>query len=83
MPEPMQRMLRLRSGAGCADVLILIHWPEPRENSWFADWSIGWPDGERKGSAGGEDAISALLGALKLVGTELHCSAEHEAGQLD
>ena len=83
MPEPMQRILRLRSGAGHVDIAVKIHWPELRENSWFADWSIGWPDSERKGSAGGEDAIQALLGALKLVGTELHCSAEHEAGQLD
>jgi hypothetical protein len=82
MPEPMQRMLRLRSGTGCADVLILIHWPEPRENSWFADWSIGWPDRERKGSAGGADAIQALLVALNMVGSELYCSAEHQAGRL-
>jgi hypothetical protein len=79
----MQRILRLRSGAPDVDVVVSIHWPEPRENGWFADWSIGWPGRERKGSAGGDDAIQAMLVALNMVGTELYCSAEHEAGRLD
>jgi hypothetical protein len=79
----MQRILRLRADPGHVDIAVKIHWPELRENCWFADWSIGWPDRGRKGSAGGEDAIQALLVALNLVGTELYCSAEHEAGQLD
>jgi hypothetical protein len=83
MPSALQRTLRLRVGERYADVVVSIHWPERRENSWFADWSIGWPDRERTGSAGGADAIQAMLAALKLVGTELHCSVEHQAGRLD
>jgi hypothetical protein len=83
MPNAMQRILKLRSGTGDIDVVVNIYWPEPRENSWFADWTIGWPDRERKGSAGGADAIQALLVALNMVGSELYCSAEHEAGRLD
>ena len=80
MPNALQRMLRLRSGPG--HVVVSIFWPERRDNSWFADWSIGWPDRERNGSAGGADAIQALLVAFNIVGTELYCSAEHQAGRL-
>jgi hypothetical protein len=78
----MQRILRLRDGAGFAEVVVGIFWPEQRENSWFSDWAIRWPDRERKGSAGGSDAIQALLGALKIVGAELNSSAEHQARRL-
>lgn len=83
MPNALQRVLRLRNGPGYADVVVSIFWPEQRENSWFSDWTISWPDRERKGSAGGADAIQALLVALNIVGTELHCSAEHQAGRLN
>lgn len=82
MTSALQRKLRLRNGSSNADVVIRIAWPEQRENSWFSDWTIHWPDRERKGSAGGADAIQALLVALKIVGAELYCSAEHESGRL-
>lgn len=82
MPACMQRILRLRHGSGSVDVAVDISWPEQRADSWFADWAIHWPDRERRGSAGGSDAIQALLVALNLVGAELNCSAEHAAGRL-
>ncbi len=82
MSNTMQRILKLRDGAKSADVVVSVFWPGPRENSWFSDWTIVWPDRVRKGSAGGVDAIQALLGALKIVGTELYCSAEHQDNRL-
>jgi hypothetical protein len=82
MTTAMQRILRLRDGAEFSEVTVSIFWPEQRGNSWFADWAIHWPDRDRKGSAGGSDAIQALLVALSLVGVELNCSTEHEAGRL-
>ena len=82
MAPALTRILKLSMERGTVDVVVRIFWPEQRENSWFSDWTIGWPDRERKGSAGGADAIQALLVALKFVGTELYCSAEHEAGRL-
>ncbi|CAN5468602.1 hypothetical protein BH11PSE4_BH11PSE4_14040 [soil metagenome] len=82
MPDALERILRLRNGTGYAEVVVQILWPEQRKNSWFSDWTIRWPDRERKGSAGGADAIQALIAALKMVGTELNCSPEHEAKRL-
>jgi hypothetical protein len=82
MSNSLQRVLRLRDGARSAEVVVDILWPEQRENSWFSHWTIGWPDRERKGSAGGSDAIQALLSALKIVGAELNGSAEARAGRL-
>ncbi|WP_295845684.1 hypothetical protein [Tardiphaga sp.] len=83
MPNAMQRILKLRDGAAVADVVVSILGPEQRDHSWFSEWNIRWPDRERKGSAGGADAIQALLVALNIVGTELYCSAEHNAGRLN
>ncbi len=82
MPACTQRILRLRRGTGLVDVAVDTSWSEQRANSWFADRAIHWPDRERKGSAGGSDAIQALIVALSLVGAELNCSAEHAAGRL-
>jgi hypothetical protein len=82
MTKSMQRILKLRNGSDFADVVVDVFWPEQQKNSWFSDWTIRWPDRERKGSAAGSDAIQALIAALKIVGTELNCSPEHEAKRL-
>ena len=82
MPKSLQRTLRLRNGTGFEDVVVSIFWLEQRDQSWFSGWTIGWPERERRGSAGGADAIQALFVALNMVGTGLYCSAEHKAGLL-
>ena len=82
MANPITRILKLRSNGREDDVVIDIQWPELRANSWFADWRIRFPERERKGSAGGTDAIQAVDGALKLIGAELYASDEHKAGSL-
>ncbi len=49
---------------------------------WQCRWEIGWPAGIRSNTAGGEDAVQALLHALQMVGIELYSSQEHRDGRL-
>jgi hypothetical protein len=64
------------------EVPIRIFWPNRQQGSWFCRWEIDWPNRKRSNSAGGTDAIRALRHALEMVGAELYCSEEHEAGVL-
>lgn len=82
MASSMKRILKLKENKGLRDVVVEVFWPEQRERTWFSDWRIVWPDRERKGSAGGLDAIQSLVCALKIVGAEIYCGAEHQAGLL-
>ena len=82
MANSMERVLKLKSSEGFVDVVVEVFWPEQHEQSWFSDWKIVWPDRDRSGSAGGVDAIQALLCAFNIIGTEIYCSAEHQAGLL-
>lgn len=77
-----ERKLTLFTARGSHDVLIAITSPTQRDQSWFADWEICWPDRKRNGSAGGTDAIQALVSSLKMIGSEIYCSDEHKTGQL-
>ena len=82
MANSMERVLKLKSDEGFVDVVVDVFWPEQRHQSWFSDWKIMWPDRERRGSAGGSDAIQALFCALQIIGAEINCSDEHQAGLL-
>lgn len=45
-------------------------------------WEIKWPDRVRQNTAGGIDAIQALLHAMQMVGIEIYTSEEHRSGNL-
>lgn len=76
------RTLKLRRGAGDADVAVRIFTPRQGEDSWSCDYEIGWPEGTRRGTANGFDSVQALLVALNFIGSELYTSDYHKAGSL-
>jgi hypothetical protein len=78
----LTRVLKLRTRGKTIDVPIHVYWPVQDESSWLCRWEINWPDRRRSHTAGGTDAIQALRHALEMIGAEIYCSAEHEAGTL-
>lgn len=78
----MERVLRLNAAGALVDVRVLISEPLREPKSWMCRWEIRWPDRVRSNSAGGIDALQALLHAMQMVGIELYTSEEHRAGRL-
>jgi hypothetical protein len=76
------RKLRLRRDDVELDIPVRLFWPTVNEESWDCRWEIDWPDRQRASSAGGFDAIQALLQALTMIGAEVYCSDEHRSGRL-
>lgn len=76
------RNLRLRKDQSDADVVVRLFAPRQNEGNWSCDYEIGWPEGTRKGSAGGFDSVQALLFALQMIGAEIYTSDYHKAGKL-
>lgn len=79
----MTRLLKLRGRSGETDVPINIFWPVQEKASWFCRWEINWPNRKRSNSAGGFDAVQAMLNALQMIGSEIYTSDEHKTGKLN
>ncbi len=45
-------------------------------------WAIGWPEGEVKGQAAGEDGVQALMLAMRKVHSDLIATGHHASGKL-
>jgi hypothetical protein len=80
--DTLSRSLRLKNKGTDVEVPVHIFWPYQESGSWFCRWEIRWPNRKRTNTAGGADAIQSLRHALEMVGAELYCSDEHEAGVL-
>ena len=78
----MERVLKLKAVAAFIDVPVIIAEPRREAKSWTCRWEIRWPDRVRSNSAGGIDALQAMLHAMQMVGIELYTSEEHRAGLL-
>ena len=78
----MERILKLQTAHGIVDVPVRISLPVQETNSWQCRWEIEWPDRIRQNSAGGGDALQALVHALQMVGIELYMSDAHREGRL-
>jgi hypothetical protein len=77
------RTLLLRDNDIDHDVVIGVFAPVPdRDGGWSCTYEIGWPDRKRTMTAGGVDAVQALLSALQMIGAELYASDHHKAGSL-
>lgn len=77
------RTLKVRSQRGDVDVPVRIFAPEEDPvRSWGCRFEIDWPGGAETMTARGIDAVRALEIALKMVGSELYASKQHEAGEL-
>jgi hypothetical protein len=69
---------------GTAKVTVLIGKPryEPAPVDWYCPYqTVGVGSGRVRCAYGG-DSVQALVLALSLVGAQLYCSAEYEAGRL-
>lgn len=77
------RNLRLRSDSGEVDVPVRIFAPEnDPTRGWGCRFEIEWPMGVDALTAHGLDSVQALEIAMKLIGSHLYTSKQHEAGLL-
>ncbi len=67
---------------GEARVVVRFLRPEPDGNDYGCDYSIVWPDRERRRRIFGIDAVQALLLAMQSAHVDLLLSPESKAGEL-
>lgn len=66
-----------------ADLVARFHMPAKAPGGEFqCRWSIGWPTGEVRGYACGEDGVQALMLAMRAVHIKLAESEAYKAGRL-
>ena len=65
-------------------ITVLIGLPQkfPEEEDYFCPYQIVGTGSGRVRRAGGVDAVQALQGALRMIGTDIYTSAEAQQGQL-
>lgn len=65
-------------------IRVLIGTPKQRtdSNEWYCPYQTVGIGSGRVGISFGVDFVQALVLALSMVGAELYCSKEHEAGRL-
>jgi hypothetical protein len=78
-PAFVERRLELEGTAG---VLVRFLKPVQDEEDYRCDYSILWPDRERKLSGFGIDEVQALLSAMQNAHAELLATSESKAGRL-
>jgi hypothetical protein len=78
----LSHMLHLESDSGEVPVEIRVFKPFLKEGIWYCRYEIDWPEGQRAMDIGGIDALQSLMGALQIVGVEIHRTSYHEEGQL-
>ncbi len=69
---------------GATAVRVLIGAPKQRINrdDWYCPYQTDGIGSGRVGISYGVDSVQALVLALSMVGAELYCSREYEAGRL-
>lgn len=75
---------RLLSLDGTQNVRVLIGTPKQQtgDDNWYCPYQTDGIGSGRVGISYGVDPIQALVLALSMVGAELYCSKEYEAGRL-
>ncbi len=61
---------------------IRLFQPTQLAKSWGCAYEIDWPEGSKRMTAHGADALQALVIALQMIGSELYASEYHKLGQL-
>lgn len=66
------------------NVRVLIGMPKQQtgDNNWYCPYQTDGIGSGRVGISYGVDSVQALVLALSMVGAELYCSKEYEAGRL-
>jgi protein-disulfide isomerase-like protein with CxxC motif len=76
------RVLTMETDGGDVEVPVSIYQPIDKGDHWRCEYEIGWPDRRKHFTAGGIDAVQALLLAAQMVGVELYVSDAHNTGRL-
>lgn len=78
----VSRVLTVATPAGTRDVPVDIFGPTEGDRCWECNFSIGWPEGGRRGVVRGYDSVQALYLAMQRVAVELYGSTYHAEGKL-
>jgi hypothetical protein len=77
-----ERTLFVASTVSPTPIAVRLHAPVQASKDWSCTYVIDWPDGLRRFTVYGIDAVQALLLASKSVGSELYASKNHADGSL-
>jgi hypothetical protein len=72
------RTLTVDTPTGERSVEIRIFAPEQSVGHWTCRYEIDWPEGTKKASMDGADALAAIHGAMMFIGIDLYASPYHE-----
>lgn len=76
------RTLIVDTEAGERAVEVRLYEPEKASTRWMCRYEIAWPEGVKRGSMQGADALAAIHGALERIGTDLYGSPYHQQRKL-
>ena len=77
-----QRILHWKSGNQQAEIAVRLFLPVEVGGVWTCRYEIDWPDKMRGKSVAGADSMQALLGALKIIGSEFVASTYYASGEM-
>lgn len=78
----MRHTLYLQTGEQRAAIEVRIHQPTQLPKSWGCAYEIDWPEGSKRITAQGVDALQSLTIALQMIGSELYAREYHRLGLL-
>lgn len=78
----IRRRLQLSTAAGAVAVDVAIEAPLESVGYWSCSYTIGWPEGVRRGEARGADGVQAMCLALEGIALDLYASEHHRRGRL-
>jgi hypothetical protein len=76
------RVLHWKNGNQEAEIAVRIFLPEQIDGVWKCRYEIDWPDKMRGKSVAGADSMQALLGALKIIGSDIVASTYYASGEM-
>jgi hypothetical protein len=80
--EIVTRTIFLKGDPDPVAIAIRVFRPEQLGKSWGCAYEINWPEGSKRMTAHGVDALQSLIIALQMIGSELYASEYHRLGQL-
>jgi hypothetical protein len=71
-----------KSGNQQVEIAVRLFLPVEVDGVWTCRYEIDWPDKMRGKSVGGADSMQALLGALKMIGSDIVASTYYASGEM-
>jgi hypothetical protein len=76
------RVVHWKSGNQQAEITVRLFLPVEVDGVWKCRYEIDWPDKMRGKSVAGSDSMQALLGALKIIGSDIVASTYYASGEM-